>query len=68
MAPLPDLTRSLIEALEEPALIVQDGKTLSANEHARLLLGQMIEGSDVRLALRHPDAVQLLLDGAPGYR
>ena len=66
MAPLPDVTRRLIEALEEPALIVQNGKTLSTNEHARALLGQTIEGSDVRLALRHPDAVQLLLSGEQG--
>ena len=63
MAAMPDIARKIIDALGEPALIVQNAKTLAANASARALLGQAIEGSDVRLALRHPDAVQILLSG-----
>ena len=66
MAPMPDIARKLLDALGEPALIVQDSRTLAANAAARALLGQAIEGSDVRLALRHPDAVQILLSGGEG--
>lgn len=66
MAPTPDIARKIIDALGDPALIVQAARTLAANEAARALLGQSIEGSDVRLALRHPDAVQILLAGREG--
>ena len=61
MALPPGTIRSLIDALDEPALVVRDSKTVAANRAALGLLGQAIEGSDVRLALRHPDAVQMLL-------
>ena len=61
-----DTTRSLIDALDEPALIVEDERTVVANGAARELLGQSIEGSDVRLAIRHPEALQLLLSGKAG--
>ena len=66
MAAMPDIARKIIDALGEPALIVQNARTLAANSSARALLGQAIEGSDVRLALRHPDAVQILLSGDEG--
>jgi len=52
--------RSLIEALAEPALIVGAGHVLMANESARLLLGERIEGQDVRLVIRHPAAIEAL--------
>jgi two-component system phosphate regulon sensor histidine kinase PhoR len=61
-----DTIRALIDALDEPALIVEDERTLAANAPARELLGQSIEGSDVRLAIRHPEALQLLLSGQQG--
>ena len=66
MAMLADNARKLIEALDEPALIVGNLRTVAANQAARALLGQSIEGQDVRLAIRHPDAVQKLLSGRPG--
>jgi two-component system phosphate regulon sensor histidine kinase PhoR len=66
MALSPDTIRSLIDALDEPALIVGADRTLVANSAARELLGQSIEGSDVRLAIRHPEALQLLLSGDEG--
>jgi len=63
---LPSLTASnLIEALDEPALIVAGGRTLAANHAARDLLGDSIVGSDVRLAVRHPQALHAILAGQP---
>jgi len=66
MALMPDMARQMLEALGEPALIIRDSRTIAANRPARDVLGQAIEGSDVRLALRHPDAVQMLLSGNEG--
>jgi two-component system phosphate regulon sensor histidine kinase PhoR len=58
--------RALVDALEEPALIVE-GLTISfANEGAKAILGSGIEGRDVRLAIRHPDALQHILTGPAG--
>ena len=58
--------RALVDALEEPALIVE-GLTISfANQGATTLLGANIEGRDVRLAIRHPDALQHILTGRAG--
>src|SRR4051794_24582800 len=58
--------RALVDALEEPALIVE-GLTVSfANDSAKAILGSAIEGRDVRLAIRHPDALQHILSGRDG--
>jgi len=46
----------LFAAFEEPLLLVRDRRVAIANEAARALLGSHIEGSDVRLAIRHPAA------------
>jgi len=56
----------LLEALDEPAMVVEDRIILLANQAARTLLGQAIEGSDVRLTLRHPQVLEHLLSAAPG--
>ena len=63
MAPPADLARSLIRVLDEPALIIAGWRTLAANEAARGLLGQRIEGADVRFAIRHPEALRTILAG-----
>lgn len=55
-----DLVRSLIAVLDEPALIIEGGRTVAANEAARLLLGHHIEDADVRLAIRHPEALKTI--------
>ena len=52
--------RALIEALEEPALIVERGMIAVANRPARTLLGR-VEGRDVRLAIRQPQALEPIL-------
>ena len=56
-----DLARALIDVLDEPALIIAGSRTLAANTAARDLLGQGIEGTDVRFAFRHPEALQAIL-------
>jgi two-component system phosphate regulon sensor histidine kinase PhoR len=58
--------QGLVESLPEPALIVRDGKVATANRAARQLLGERIAGQDVRLAIRHPAALERLLAPAPG--
>jgi len=58
--------RTMIEALDEPAMLVERGIVRVANEAARKLLGAIIEGGDVRLAIRHPQALANILPGTPG--
>ena len=50
----------LLGAIGEPMLLVDSGRIAVANEAARRLLGEWIEGQDVRLALRDPATVALL--------
>ena len=50
----------LIRSIDDPMLAVRDRRVLAANRPARVLLGDHIEGTDVRLALRHPAAAALL--------
>jgi two-component system phosphate regulon sensor histidine kinase PhoR len=50
----------LLAAFGEPLLVVRDRRVLIANAAARALLGDHIEGSDVRLAIRHPAAAEHL--------
>ena len=58
--------RALVDALDEPTMIVE-GLTVSfANESAKSILGRGIEGRDVRLAIRHPDALTHILACRPG--
>src|ERR1044072_2269889 len=51
-----DDSAALLAAFEGPLLVVRDRRVLIANPAARALLGDHIEGSDVRLAIRHPAA------------
>lgn len=62
--PAPDLpeARALLEAAEEPILLVRGQQVALANAAARTLLGEHIEGDDVRLAIRHPAAAERLLE------
>lgn len=53
--------RSLLDALPEPSLIVANGRIEISNRAAREILGEWIDGQDVRLAIRHPAAVERLL-------
>lgn len=51
---------ALLDALPEPLLLIEGARVAAANCAARQLLGRWIEGQDVRLALRHPETVDLL--------
>jgi two-component system, OmpR family, phosphate regulon sensor histidine kinase PhoR len=53
--------RSVVDALDEPALVVDGHAVVIANPAARKLLGGSIEGRDVRLAIRHPQALEKIL-------
>lgn len=56
---------SLLDALEEPSLIVRAGAVSAANRAARSLMGDHIVGRDVRLAIRHPLALETIRAGNP---
>ena len=65
MAAPPPLVRALLDAMEEPALLVEAERTVAANTSARRLLGTQIVGMDVRLAIRQPRALEAILAGKP---
>ncbi|MBO9582369.1 MAG: PAS domain-containing protein [Sphingobium sp.] len=50
----------LIEAMPEPLLVVHRGRVEQCNAASLALLGAHIKGEDIRLALRHPAAIDLL--------
>ena len=54
------LALAILEAIEEPALIVDSGRVTAANEAARQLLGNQMVGRDVRFAIRHPRALEMI--------
>jgi two-component system phosphate regulon sensor histidine kinase PhoR len=53
--------RALVDSFDEPALIIEGSAIRLANAAARRLLGSRIEGRDVRLAIRHPQALEMIL-------
>ena len=53
--------RALIDALDEPALVVEGATIMLANGRARTLFGARLEGRDVRLAIRQPQALDQIL-------
>ena len=58
--------QTLLDVLDEPALIVRSGSIQRANAAAKDLLGAGVEGSDVRLAIRNPKALSQILPGRVG--
>jgi two-component system phosphate regulon sensor histidine kinase PhoR len=50
----------LLDSVTDPMLLVRDRRVLIANRAAKALLGDHIEGSDARLAIRHPAAAERL--------
>jgi two-component system phosphate regulon sensor histidine kinase PhoR len=55
----------LLNAVDEPLLIVRNGRVVLTNPSARAVLGNHIDGADVRLAIRHPAAAELLAERRP---
>ena len=58
--------QTLLDVLDEPALIVRGGSIQRANAAAKDLLGAGVEGLDVRLAIRNPKALGQILPGRVG--
>ena len=56
-----EIQRGMLDALDEPALVVEGHILVAANAPARDLLGGAIEGRDIRLAIRHPQALEQIL-------
>ncbi len=54
-----DTMGELIEHSGTPLMLVEKGRVSIANQAAREVLGAHVMGQDVRVALRHPDAIAL---------
>jgi two-component system phosphate regulon sensor histidine kinase PhoR len=52
--------REIVGAMPEPMLLIEAGRIVVANLPAKALLGEWIDGQDVRLAMRHPATVERL--------
>lgn len=57
------LALAILEAIEEPTLIVERGVIAAANHAARESLGSQIVGRDLRFAIRHPRALETIAAG-----
>lgn len=55
------LAAAVLDAIDEPALIVRRQHVEAANRAARMLLGEQIVGRDIRFAIRHPLALDTIL-------
>jgi two-component system phosphate regulon sensor histidine kinase PhoR len=60
-------TTELLGLLDTPSLLVRGDRIVFANPAALTLLGAHIEGQDVRLALRDPDALAILRTSEGGH-
>ncbi len=56
----------LLENLQTPALVVSRAQVSFANAAAKALLGAHIVGQDVRIAIRNPDAVAVIMGEGGG--
>lgn len=63
---VPSLVLGLLDALEEPALLVSGERTEAANSAARALLGPSLVGQNVRFAIRQPQALDAILQARAG--
>ena len=52
--------RNLMEQFSLPLLLIDGDRIIHANVHARETLGAHVIGQDARVALRHPQAIDLL--------
>ena len=58
-----DVATAVLDAIDEPALIVRRGLVEAANHAALALLGRQMIGRDLRFAIRHPLALNTILAG-----
>ena len=61
-SPTPSMI-ALLDAFSEPTLIVERGMVRAANGAMRDLLGQQVIGRDLRIAIRHPHALDTIARG-----
>ena len=66
MADLDPLVQALLDSSDAPQLLVDGRRLVAFNQAARTLLGTPVEGADVSLVLRHPQALDLIAGGEPG--
>jgi len=66
MAQFAPSVRAVVDALDDPSLIVEGRIVRFANPPAIRLLGGGIEGHDIRLAIRHPQALERILAHSSG--
>lgn len=59
----PHVATAVLDAIDEPALIVRGSLVEAANRAALALLGGQIVGRDLRFAIRHPLALDTILGG-----
>lgn len=59
-APSGPTLEDLMDAIDDPSLLIAGRRVIRANPAARALLGEHILGEDVRLAIRHPAAAERL--------
>jgi two-component system phosphate regulon sensor histidine kinase PhoR len=57
------LSLAILDAIEDPALIVERGTVRAGNQPARQLFGGHMLGRDLRFAIRHPLALDTILAG-----
>lgn len=55
-----DNMRDLVEHSSTPLLVTEMNKVVIANQSARQLLGAHVEGQDLRVAFRQPEAIAML--------
>ena len=63
MAAAQSFSHAILDAIDEPALIVRSGVVEASNQAAKALLGSAIEKGDLRFAIRHPLALDTILAG-----
>ncbi len=56
----------LLDLMARPVLLVKDGLVAHANPAAHEMLGTHIDGQDVRIALRQPEVVALIMGNTAG--
>ena len=56
----------MFEQSQAPLVVTRRDRVIIANAAARALLGDHILGQDIRISLRHPDAVRLIDSGESG--
>jgi two-component system phosphate regulon sensor histidine kinase PhoR len=63
-APLDEAVKGVMDAIDDPLLLVLRNQVVHVNPAAMTMLGDHVIGEDVRLAIRHPAATPYLIENA----